>query len=267
MTATLSGELAGRLSRLSRELYQHGWAENHAGNITYRLDDDEAEPYRSLPPIKEVPLGRPLPALAGGYFLATAAGSPLRLVADHLDASAGVGRVSSDGAVFECLTGFEGSLPTSELPAHLRGHEVLHERGSGERAIMHCHPTHIVALTHLLDLSSEEMSLALWRTNSESILAFPRGVRVLPWMVCGTDEIGDASAEEFRNTNVVVWSYHGVLAAGRTLENVLELVESVEKAAQTVLLVHPAPARISDDDLRGLCARFAIEVPPSLRAT
>ena len=40
----------------------------------------------------------------------------------------------------------------------------------------------------------------LWEGSTECLVVFPDGVGILPWMVPGTDEIGQATAETMQNT-------------------------------------------------------------------
>ena len=44
---------------------------------------------------------------------------------------------------------------------------------------------------------------------TESIVVFPEGVGVLPWMVCGTQLIGEHTAEK-KEVSAVIWALHGV---------------------------------------------------------
>lgn len=61
------------------DLYRAGWAENHAGNVSIRLNDEELDAFdlTTAPPTRFVD---PMPALAGESFLVTAAGSAFRLL-------------------------------------------------------------------------------------------------------------------------------------------------------------------------------------------
>ena len=264
---TLPANLTASLVRVSRALYDHGWAENHAGNISYRLTEDEAAPLKDVVATATIPLDSPVPSLGGEYFLVTAAGAPLRLIAEEPRDRVGIGRITPSGDGFECVVGFTTSKPTSELSAHLMGHDALRECGRSERALMHAHPTYVVALTHLRAMDGLEVSVDMWRTNSESLLAFPRGVYVLPWMVCGTDDIGRATAVALKQSNAVIWEFHGVFASGRDIDGVLELTESVEAAAQILVLAgETGRGGITDEGLRALCARFELVVPALLKA-
>lgn len=252
------------LVHVCSDLYRAGWAENHAGNISIRLDEDELAAFALTDDAPEVALSEPFPTLGGASFLVTAAGSAFRLLIRDPARHVGVITISEDGASYRLRWGYtDGRRPTSEFPAHLRGHVERSAVEPSTRVVLHCHPTHIVALTHVHSLDEVALTRSLWSTNSESILATPRGIGLLPWMVCGTDLIGIESAAKLRESSLVIWSCHGVLAAGSSLQDVIGTVESVEKAAQLWLMTRGEERQdISVEQLRELAAHFGFE-PPS----
>ena len=54
---------------------------------------------------------------------------------------------------------------------------------------------------------------------------------VLPWMLCGTNTIGEATAGKMKEFRLVVWGMHGICGAGKTMDETFGLIETVEKAA------------------------------------
>ncbi|MDT0269632.1 rhamnulose-1-phosphate aldolase [Streptomyces sp. DSM 44915] len=261
-TATVPSVL-GPVVDVCADLYRWGWAENHAGNLSYRLTDAELAAFPVSDQARGATFESPFPELAGASFLVTAAGSPFRLLVKEPTRHTGVITISADGSAYTVVWGFDGDKrPTSELPAHLRGHQERAKVEPDNRVIMHCHPTNVVALTHVHPLDEAELTRSLWASNSETILAIPRGVGLLPWMVCGTDLIGIESAAKLREASIVIWACHGVLVAGRSVQDAMGVVESVEKAAKTYLLTRGGDRRsITDDQLRELAAAFGIEPP------
>lgn len=61
-------------------------------------------------------------------------------------------------------------------------------------------------------------------------------------MLCGTAEIGKATAEKMKSFRLVVWAMHGIYGAGKTLDETFGLIETVEKAAQIYMLTAHLPA-------------------------
>jgi rhamnulose-1-phosphate aldolase len=95
---------------------------------------------------------------------------------------------------------------------------------------------------------------------TECILVFPEGVGVLPWMICGNDEIGRATAEKMERYRVCVWAQHGIFAAGASLDEALGLIEAVEKAAEIYIKLagRPVLQSITDEELRALAGAFGL---------
>jgi rhamnulose-1-phosphate aldolase len=83
-------------------------------------------------------------------------------------------------------------------------------------------------------------------------MVFPDGVNVLPWMLCGTTEIGQATAEKMRTARLVVWAQHGIYGVGKDLDETFGLIETAEKAATIYLKIAHLPIlnTITDEQMR-----------------
>lgn len=64
------------------------------------------------------------------------------------------------------------------------------------RLVIHWHPTNKICMTHIFPQDENKWTETLWKMQTESIVVFPEGVGVLPWMLCGGIEIGRATAEK-----------------------------------------------------------------------
>ena len=120
------------------------------------------------------------------------------------------------------------------------------------RVILHCHPANLLAMTYVHDLDERAFTRTLWQMNNECIMVFPDGVNVLPWMLCGTNEIGVATAEKMGTARLVVWAQHGIYGAGKDLDEAFGLVETAEKAAEIYMKIAHLPLKqtITDGQLR-----------------
>ena len=242
--------------------WKAGWGEFHAGNLSYLLDEGELAQLSEffLPEPVRVPVDFDTCGLVGRSFLVTRTGGSFRTIPDRVSRDLGVIRVVDNA--YEILWGLsEGQgRPTSELPAHLLCHASRLSTGAKNRIVMHVHPTYINAMTTLASLDEREFTKELWRLNSECIVVFPEGLGVLPWMVCGEGPIGPATAEKMRDYRVVVWPYHGIFASGGSFDEVIGLIETVEKCAQVYVSVSGSPRHcITDDELRALAAHFGLK--------
>ena len=140
-------------------------------------------------------------------------------------------------------------------------HMVRLEIDPAHRVVMHTHPTNTIAMSLVHDISPRAFTRTLWQMQTESIVVFPEGVAVLPWMVCGTNDIGVATAEQLRRQRLCVWTAHGIYGTGRTLDEAFGLIETVEKAAQLYMLSAGLGIKngITDEELRALAATFGLD--------
>ena len=115
-------------------------------------------------------------------------------------------------------------------------------------------------MTHIHSLEEKAFSRTLWGTCTECIIVFPEGVGVLPWMICGNNEIGVATAEKMKDYRIVLWAIHGIYGAGKDMDEAFGLIETVEKGADLYLrYAHfPIVNRISDKQLDELATAFGI---------
>jgi len=256
MENILTAPFVEEMKKTTANMYRLGWNERSSGNISLLLHEDEVEKY--LDPhrvLRKIPCGFPAPSLAGKAFLVTGSGTCFRDIADFPERDLGIIRVAQDGETAELLWGFsEGGTFTSELPAHLMTHAVRLKLDPQSRVVTHCHPTHIQAMTYIHELSEAAITRTLWQMCTECICVFPDGVGLLPWMICGTNEIGMATAEKMKEFRLVIWAMHGIYAAGRSLDETFGLIETVEKAAQIYMLTAHLPRKntITDEQLRDL---------------
>nr|MCR5041423.1 class II aldolase/adducin family protein [Clostridia bacterium] len=91
-------------------------------------------------------------------------------------------------------------------------------------------------------------------------VVFPDGIGVLPWMVCGTNEIGEATAAKMKDYRLVIWGIHGIYGAGKDLDETFGLIETVEKAAIQYMLIagHPERKIIPDWGLKAVAEQYGV---------
>ena len=244
-------------------MYRLGWDERNGGNISYLLDENEVAQYLDLNKvIRTIPTGFQANELIGRIFIVTGTGKYFKNIEKDPENNLGIIRIADDGATAELLWGYaDGGRFTSELPAHLMSHISRLSVNPDNRIIMHCHPDYTLAMTQVHKMDERELTRTLWKQMTESIVVFPDGLGVLPWMVCGTNEIGEATAEKMKKYRLVVWTLHGIYGAGRDMDETFGLIETVEKAAkQYMLTAHLEKLNtISDAQLKALAERFEVD--------
>jgi len=244
-------------------MYRLGWDERNGGNVSLLLDEGEVSEYLDLKKIKRtIPIGFDAPELAGKIFLVTGTGKYFKNVEDDPENNLGIIRIASDGRTAELLWGYsDGGRFTSELPAHLMSHVARLRVNPNNRVVMHCHPVNLLSMTFIHSLDEREFTRTIWRTCTECMVVFPDGIAVLPWMLCGTPEIGVATAEKMKDFRLVVWAQHGIYGAGADLDETFGLIETAEKGAEIYMKTRPYPIlqTITDDDLKLIAKAFKVE--------
>ena len=173
----------------------------------------------------------------------------------------GIVRIADEGATAELLWGFtDGGKFTSEFPAHMMSHVARLKADSKNRVVMHCHPANLLAMTYVHTLDEREFTRTLWQMCTECVVVFPEGVSVLPWMLCGTNEIGEATAEKMLVSRLTVWSQHGIYGAGKDLDETFGLIETAEKAAEIYMKIAHLPRlnTITDEQLHITAEYFGV---------
>lgn len=244
-------------------LYVHGWDERNGGNLSYIAKEEEVAEVCSL----DADLGRfvypdvDLGILIGRYFVITGTGKYFKNAKKDPKTNLGIMRVE-DAHTLRLLWGYQGGgRPTSEAPTHLLCHAKRLAIDPAHRVVMHCHPTNLIAMTHVCPLDSAFFTETLWKMQTESIVVFPEGVSVLPWLLCGGTEIGLATADKMKEYRSVVWAQHGLFCTGKDLDEAYGLIETIEKAAEIYMLIAGKKVlqSISNENLKEIADAFRIE--------
>ena len=263
MKPILEAPFLVEMIRTTTNMYNHGWDERNGGNISLLLDAKEVAQYLDVRHvIRTIPTGFTAPELDGRYFLVTGTGKYFKNVEVAPDVNLGIVRLADSGRQAELLWGFtDGGQFTSEFPAHMMSHVARLSVDPDNHVVMHCHPANLLAMTYVHDLDERAFTRTLWQMCTECIVVFPEGVNVLPWMLCGTNEIGEATAEKMKTARLVVWAQHGIYGAGKDLDETFGLIETAEKAAEIYLKIAHLPLvnTISDDAMHQLEKRFGIK--------
>lgn len=257
------GSFLKEMVATTSNLYRLGWDERNGGNISYLLTEEEVRPFLDVDHvIRQIPMIFDASQLIGKYFIVTGSGKYFKNVADDPAANLGVVRVANDGKTLDLLWGLEnGAVPTSELPSHFMSHIARLEVDPENRIIMHNHASHLLAMTFTHDLDEKAFTRTLWQMCTECLVVFPEGVSIIPWLVPGTNEIGEATAAKMKETRLVMWPQHGVYGAGKDMDEVFGLIETAEKAAQVYTYVQAqggVKQTISDENLWKLADAFGV---------
>lgn len=263
MKDILTAPFVEEMKKTTANMYRLGWDERNGGNISYMLNEKDVAEYLDLSKvIRTIPLGFDASELIGKIFIVTGTGKYFKNVESDPINNLGIIRIAEDGITAELLWGYaDGGKFTSELPAHIMSHISRLKVDPENRVIIHSHPTNTLAMNYVHELDEKSFTHTLWEMCTECIVVFPDGIGVLPWMLCGTESIGRATAEKMLEFRLVIWGMHGIYGAGKTMDETFGLIETVEKAAEIYMLTAHLPRvnTITDAQLTELAEFFNVK--------
>ncbi len=239
-------------------IWQKGWAEKNAGNISVSLKDvlniSDGEccglPHRELPAAME--------NLSGTCFLVTGTGKRMRDISKNPMSNILIIRVDETGKGYNIIEPTECEIlttlrPTSELPSHLSIHSMNAERASKHRVVIHTHANELCALTQASEFCDEKvLNRILWGMHPETKVFIPAGVGFVPYLLPGSIAIAMATVEALRKHDVALWEKHGVFAIGDTLDNTFDIIDILAKSASIFFTCRTAgiePEGLTDNQI------------------
>lgn len=258
-------ELQSRMDEVAEVagyLWMKGWAERNGGNISYNITDVMDARIRELSPISgKFRLEIPAEALAGNCFLVTGTGRRMRDVASALMENASIIRISEDGASYE-IVAERPIRPTSELPSHLRIHDRMVRQGRNIRAVIHTHPTELVAMTHhRAFLEKNVLGRLLWSMIPETRAFCPKGLGIVPYACPGSVELAEATIRELDEYDIVMWEKHGAVGIGENLIEPFDMMDTLNKSACIYLSARAmgfCPEGMTDGQMDEMKDRFGL---------
>lgn len=234
---------------VSAYLWDRGWAECNAGNLSIDVTRSMARSDARLASVRREQLAAAYPSLAGRFFLVTGSGRRFRDFARDAEHNSMLLRLDDGGGSYTVLWGGLNGLdfrPTSELPTHLLLHQFLVSSDAKETAVLHTHPTDLIALTHMPDCRHQgNLNRVLWSVLPEVKVFLPRGVGLVPYRVPGSQELAVATERVVREGHTVaVWQFHGCLALGDGPADAFDRIDTANKAARVALQCRAAGHRV-----------------------
>ena len=254
-------EQLDEVAEIAGYLWQKGWAERNAGNISINISDIIGEENKNLPVLSNYTLPRNMSDLSGDFFYVTGTGKRMRDVAKNPLQHGSIVRVSVDGNSYDVIA--ESDIkPTSELPSHFSIHASFKKKGTKNRLVLHTHPTDLIALSHIPELkTSEAINQILWAMHPETFIVVPHGIGLVPYEIPGTLDLADASLELLNKHDIILWDKHGVLAVGENLSDTFDLIDTLSKSAQIYAFAKSCghnPEGLTKEQINGLIKPFGI---------
>lgn len=254
------------MSEIAGYLWQRGWAERNAGNISVKMNDvfEQNLPEKSAGPLFPLPMA--YPELAECIFLVSGTGKRMRDLSVKPMENALLIKLNENADGYRIISSKDDEvnlMPTSELPTHLGIHQMIAERGSSEKVILHTHVSELIAITQAKEFCrTEALNNLLWNMHPETIVFVPKGVGLVPYTVPGSVKIAEETIEALRDHDVALWEKHGIFAIGNSLAETFDLIDILAKSARIYFMCRSAgihPEGFSDqqlEELRKLSANF-----------
>lgn len=264
----LKSKFVKEVSEITSNMYRQGWDERNGGNISLLIEEKDIRKYYPKDMyIRDIELGFTADEICRNkYFLVTGTGKYFKNVIKDPEENLGLVKIDNDGHTAHLLWGYKsGGKMTSEFPAHLMSHAERLKVNPLNRVIMHTHPTYTICMGACLPTDEIVFTRKLWKSNTEAVVVFPEGIGVLPCMICGTNEIGMATANKMKEYRLVSWTNHGIYGAGNDIDEAFGLIETVEKTAQIYMLtLDHVVNEIPDEVILGLAKLWNLKMKPGV---
>jgi rhamnulose-1-phosphate aldolase len=255
-----------QLGQVGKRLSDIGAAEGAAGNLSvcFREQVDLRE---CFPNVQTISLPVSAPDLAGATIIVSGSGRRLRDILEAPTANLACIVVEAGGRTGRMLTAPDCQFKrtTSEFNSHLAvHHNQMRSKEINFHAVLHAQPLHLTYLSHLPDYQEKQyLNRHLLRWQPETILNFPEGIGILPFILPGSAELTVETMLALREHRIVIWSRHGVMArAEDSIFHALDLIEYAETAAhyEYLNLAAGGPSEgLSPEHLRAISASWNIQ--------
>ena len=252
------------ISAVARILWERGWAESGAGNISVDITGFLKLPKSAFRKNRFSYIDPVYPELSSSLFLATGTGARMRDAAERPLETLLLLSIDKQGSGYyrvQDASAKKEILPTSELPVHFALHNLLRQGKSSARALLHAHPTELIALMHAPECSNEgKLNDILYKMYPEASVVNPYGVALIPYNMTGSGDLAAKTLKGFRSNCLFLWEKHGCLAMGEDIQAAFDVVDVMNKSAQLYLLCRSAgydPSGLSETQITELKKKFS----------
>lgn len=241
-------------TRVASYLWEKGWAERNAGNISVNITEfvNRSKSYSQSP---KIPLRISSLELSGHCFLITTTGSRFRDLVQQPEKNLLIIYIANKLDGYHILWGGKGleRRPTSEFISHLKIQAFLLSNNLPQKVILHTHPTQLTALTHIEQYNREDaLNHLLWSMHPEVKIVLPEGADLAPYRCPGSAELAEATVKALEHHRVVLWEKHGCLAIGTDVFEAFDLIDTANKAAEIFFICQSAgfkPSGLSKEQI------------------
>lgn len=220
-------------------LWQKGWAEANAGNVSLRFPDTLSGNTQAL--LKQVIDSSSnyngINIIDITWFLVSASGSRYRqfkfrgfdnfvLIGIHQFKDNDL-----DKSEFICYP--QTRKPTSEWQTHRLVQQWLSNNRSSDKVVMHTHLTDWITLSNLPDYSIDQGKFIkdLIKYLPELEIYLPNGIALTKYAPPGSATLALETLSAIHQSNAIIWEKHGVVVTAESINQAFDYIEVLSKAA------------------------------------
>jgi len=232
------------LLEIGELIWQRGWAESNAGNVSLRLPDSIVERVATLcftGSSENAPQGSMPDPGDFIWLLVSATGSRYRefkKLGFESFVLLSTRKLSDDHKHKADFISFPSTRkPTSECLTHVAAQQWLQNFRPVDKVVLHAHLTDWIVISSLAEYEADKHQL------SESIISclpevqfyLPNGFKLLPYSDPGSEELAIITEAALIQTNIVVWEKHGIVVTADSINKAFDYLEVMAKAAKVYL--------------------------------
>ncbi len=236
--SALQSELES-LFEIGERIWQRGWAEANAGNVSLRINHFLSEEEKSALCKQTNPEADSVFAECG-FYLVSASGSRFRqFKATRLANFVLLCCPEQDGAASQASGAQypQQRIPTSEWITHRAVQHWLLANRPQEKVVLHSHLTSWLVISRITeyDTDREKLSGEIANALQELKLFFPSGIRLCGYAQPGSAALAELTLKALPATSAVIWQSHGTLVTAGNCDEAFDRLEVLEKAADLFL--------------------------------
>jgi len=218
-------------------IWQRGWAEANAGNISLRLPQEMVHDFKPL--FEKSKKSTNLTDF--DWYLVSASGSRYReytKLGFNNFIITGVEHFQKERNQIKNQIIFpDYRNPTSEWITHISVHNWLLLNRSTDKVVLHAHPTDWIILSNRSEYRVNKTKLINKITSClpEISIYFPNGMVLLPYANPGSTQLADITKAALKKSNLIIWERHGILITAENVNTAFDYLEIMAKAAKVYL--------------------------------
>jgi rhamnulose-1-phosphate aldolase len=225
--------LLSEIKQISGLLWIKGWAEANAGNFSVNITELFKTTSFKLDKSKGIRTNKIYKHLNNHIILFSCSGSKMRDIAENPLPELCLLYINRVGNIYYNipLDNNINKKPTSELLTHLEIQNLLSEKKSDNKVVIHTHPAEVIALTHIKKFCNEKnLNKLLFSVQPEVSFIFPEGIGFVPYYTTGSEKLAIETKKKFIKHNMVLWEKHGCVSAGKNFNDTFDKIDVLVKS-------------------------------------